>query len=115
MNCWKNMLVEEMEKYGETIADIISNTMTEEQMNEVFDDGYGIAYGCSFTVWTEKSVYFPVCYDGAEWVGRVARNWLVISFERLTRQVQKSRQCIQLLKLSAMRRQLLLNNYYRAQ
>jgi hypothetical protein len=74
MDCWKNMLMKEMELYGETLDDIVYNTMTEDDMNKMFDNGYGGEEGCIFTVWTEKSVYFPICYDGAEWVGRVSRN-----------------------------------------
>ena len=30
--------------------------------------------GKPFTIWTANTVYFPVVYDGAEWVGSVSRN-----------------------------------------
>jgi hypothetical protein len=39
-----------------------------------FDDGYGGAEGCFFTVWTVARVYFPTEYDGAEEVNSVPRN-----------------------------------------
>ena len=39
-----------------------------------FDGGFGGAEGEPFTVWTNKFVYFPTCYDGAEWVSKVRRN-----------------------------------------
>ena len=42
--------------------------------DEPFDHGYGGARGCSFTAWTEQRVYFPVEYDGSEWIGSVPRN-----------------------------------------
>ena len=41
-----------------------------------FDDGYGMREGIPFVLWTEKWVYFPVCYDGGEWVGSVPRDYI---------------------------------------
>lgn len=74
MTTWKKQLEKAMAKHGETIRDIEANTMNRKEMNEEFYNGYGGAEGIPFTVWTAKSVYFPVEYDGAEWVGRVARH-----------------------------------------
>ena len=39
-----------------------------------FDDGFGGVEGVPFTAWSKDWVYFPVCYDGAQWVLRVPRN-----------------------------------------
>jgi hypothetical protein len=39
-----------------------------------FDDGYGGTEGPYFTMWTKDRVYFPSCYDGAEWISSVPRN-----------------------------------------
>lgn len=39
-----------------------------------FDDGFGTSEGPAFTAWTETRVYFPVTYDGAEFVGSAPRN-----------------------------------------
>jgi len=39
-----------------------------------FDDGYGIEVGPVFTAWTSRRVYFPVSYDGSEWIDSVPRN-----------------------------------------
>lgn len=39
-----------------------------------FDDGYGGPEGPQVLIWTETHVYFPVCYDGAEWLGSAPRN-----------------------------------------
>lgn len=71
---WKKMLEQEMESRGETLADLVANTLTEEEMLEEFDSGYGGTEGKPFTAWSGKSVYFPVQYDGAEWVGSVSRH-----------------------------------------
>lgn len=61
----------------EKLADgdkIIHCTLTEEELNRKFDDEYGAPDGKQFTAWSKKYVYFPVVYDGAEWVGRSPRN-----------------------------------------
>lgn len=71
---WRKMLIEEMKDYGESLSDIVSSTMTEAEMDEPFDSGYGFTEGIPFTVWTERRVYFPLYYDGAEWVGSVSRH-----------------------------------------
>ncbi|MDP2371897.1 hypothetical protein [Rhodoferax sp.] len=71
---WKTMLDRALKENGESWADVDSNTMFEHDMTNEFDAGYGGVRGCPFTVWTKTSVYFPLCYDGAESVGRVSRN-----------------------------------------
>lgn len=72
---WKELLDEALAQNGETWADVEFNTMTEEDMNKLFDSGHRQgAQGCPFTIWTNKSVYFPVEYDGSESVGRVSRH-----------------------------------------
>lgn len=71
---WKELLQEEMGFYNETFDDVVECTLTEEQLMKQFDCGYGGTEGESFTVWTTNRVYFPICYDGAEWVGSVSRN-----------------------------------------
>ena len=53
---------------------LIANTLSDEEMLVEFDDDYGGSKGKPFTAWSENYVYFPVVYDGAEWVGRVPRN-----------------------------------------
>ena len=71
---WREMIAEEMEERGESWDDAVYSTLTSEQLNREFDTGYGGTEGNPFTVWTASRVYFPVCYDGAEWCGSVARN-----------------------------------------
>ena len=74
MTTWREMLNESLIEHGEGLADVVGNTMTDEQMDKDFDSSYGCAEGCPFTVWTTNRVYFPVVYDGAEWVGSAPRN-----------------------------------------
>jgi hypothetical protein len=74
MTTWKDELKDEMQKRGEELTDLVANTLTLEEMMTEFDAGYGGTEGVSFTAWTANTVYFPMCDDGAEWVGSVARN-----------------------------------------
>lgn len=74
LNSWKRMLNSALCENGETWDDVEGNTMTHGEMQREFYSGFGGTNGSPFTVWTSKSVYFPVCYDGAEWVGRVSRH-----------------------------------------
>ena len=74
MTNWKEMLIAAMQKRGETIKDIEANTMSKKEMLKQFDQGFGGTEGIPVTVWTKNTVYFPIQYDGAEWVGHVSRN-----------------------------------------
>ena len=49
-------------------------------MTREFDSGYGGPESDYFTAWGEMYVYFPTCYDGAEWVDSVARHPCLIQF-----------------------------------
>ncbi len=71
---WKKLIEEVMEARGETLADLEDCTLSEDEMNAEFNNGYGGTEGTPFTAWTKNTVYFPVQYDGSEWVGFVARN-----------------------------------------
>lgn len=71
---WRKGITEHMERHGETWADVEACTLSEKQLDEVFDPGFGGTEGEPFTVWTALRVYFPGCYDGAEWVDSVSRN-----------------------------------------
>ena len=54
--------------------ELIACTMTEEQLDTEFDPGWGGTEGCAFQAWTKTRVFFPLCYDGSEWVGEADRN-----------------------------------------
>jgi len=74
MVTWRELLTEAMAKNNESFSHVMDNTMTDEEMDVQFDGGFGCINGIPFTTWTTDFVYFPICYDGREWVGCVARN-----------------------------------------
>lgn len=53
---------------------IVAVAPDEASLDVEFDGGYGGANGPAFLVWTETHVYFPLEYDGAEYVGSAPRN-----------------------------------------
>lgn len=73
---WKQKLETLLAEYGETLADVVHSVppLDSPEMTTPFDDSYGGTNGCAFTVWTAKRVYFPICYDGSEWVGSAPRD-----------------------------------------
>jgi len=71
---WYSLFEKAFADTGENWEDVEDTTLTEEQKHQKFDSGYGEAEGCAFTLWTKNYVYFPVVYDGAEWIGYVPRN-----------------------------------------
>lgn len=77
---WYKLLQIAANEHGEKI-DNIMHTMTEEELHKEFDDGYGRANGAPFTAWGPAWVYFPIVYDGAEWVGSAPRNPCDIKLE----------------------------------
>jgi len=77
---WFDMLKEAMEEDGE-IFENRHCTMGENELKREFDDGYGGPEGKPFTAWGKNWVYFPICYDGAEWVGHAPRNPCSIEME----------------------------------
>ena len=74
MTNWKKLLVSAMKERGEDLADLEANTLTEVDMTKDFDADFGAVEGAPFTAWSAKTVYFPACFDGAEWVGSVSRH-----------------------------------------
>ena len=81
MRSWRQMITIEMNEHGdswlnvESIAiDADDGRTVDEELDRVFYAGHGGEEGAYFTVWTNARVYFPVCYDGAEWPASVARH-----------------------------------------
>jgi hypothetical protein len=72
MATWKELLKYELENRGDKFEDL-KMTLTDEELVKEFDDGYGGSEGVPFTAWSKKYVYFPVVYDGEEWVGSAPR------------------------------------------
>ena len=73
MTTWERKLRDAFGETGDDFEKVVC-TLEDEEMKRQFDDGYGGQNGSPFTAWGENYVYFPVCYDGAEWVGYVPRN-----------------------------------------
>ena len=46
----------------------------QDKIDYEFDNGFGSIEGFAFTAWSNDRVYFPVCYDGSEWITSVPRN-----------------------------------------
>lgn len=80
---WRELISDEMLKTGESFDDIVSCTLTDKELDVEFDNGYGGSEGRPFTLWTANFVYFPLVYDGAEWVGSVPRNPNGVATEHL--------------------------------
>ncbi|MEM9263964.1 MAG: hypothetical protein AAGA46_00395 [Cyanobacteria bacterium P01_F01_bin.13] len=74
MATWRGLIKDELNSNSESWEDIVSTTLTEQDLDREFDDSYGGAEGCPFTLWTHKRVYFPTEYDGAEGVKSAPRN-----------------------------------------
>ena len=75
MTNWQVLIAKEMGHHGETLDDTVRCTppLESDEMSRMFDDSYGLAEGCPFTLWTSSRIYFPAVYDGAEWVASVPR------------------------------------------
>jgi hypothetical protein len=71
MKTWREFITHMMQEHGDSWEEVESAVG---DLDVPFDDGYGLPNGSAFTVWTRTRVYFPVVYDGAEWVGSVARH-----------------------------------------
>lgn len=82
MTTWK-ILISEAFEGNDSWESVIRCTASEAELNIEFDNGYGGARGIPFTLWTHDRVYFPVCYDGAEWVGSAPRNPCGIAMEHI--------------------------------
>lgn len=79
---WKQMLIQAFKETGDNFEKM-QTTLTQEELIIEFDGGFGCIKGVSFTSWGEKYVYFPVVYDGAEWVGYAPRNMCEIKTSHL--------------------------------
>lgn len=75
MTSWRKLITQALNHNKESWDDV--EFMCPEKgkwLEYLFDDDFGSIEGTPFTVWTKNKVYFPVCYDGSEWVGSVSRN-----------------------------------------
>ena len=77
---WKKELEREFKRNNDDFSKMVT-TLTEEEMSTEFYSGHGGTEGVPFTTWGENFVYFPVFYDGFEWVGSAPRNPCKIKLE----------------------------------
>lgn len=73
LTTWYKLLKEAFEEVGDDFSKMVT-TLTDEEIHRAFNNGWGTSEGEPFTAWGDKYVYFPVVYDGSEWVGRAPRN-----------------------------------------
>lgn len=71
MTTWRKELAEAR---GADQTPVVAVAPDEATLDVEFDDGYGGSNGPAVLVWTETHVYFPVVYDGAEWLDSAPRN-----------------------------------------
>lgn len=73
LTTWRKELEKATAQDGEDFTKLVF-AIDEGGLDNEFDDGFGGSEGVPFTAWGEKWVYFPIVYDGSEWVGHAPRN-----------------------------------------
>ena len=71
---WEDLINKEMNRQGDSWGALVTSTFKEFELTNEFDCGFGESKGTPFTLWTKTRVYFPVVYDGSEWVASVSRD-----------------------------------------
>ena len=76
----RSLIIKALKENGENWDDIESTTLSDKELDEVFDCHSDESSGKRFTAWTAKYVYFSanhICsssiFDGAYWVASVTR------------------------------------------
>lgn len=70
---WFELLSKALKENEEIWEDVVSHTLSQAELHQKFDTGFGGSRGNPFTLWTRNRVYFPAVYDGLEWVESVSR------------------------------------------
>lgn len=88
-DCWRDLISAEMGKNGDSWTNVVHSwagpspdhrwdetppPAPENWLDVRFDAGFGSPEGHTFTLWTDRWVYFPLEYDGAERCGSAPRN-----------------------------------------
>lgn len=73
MSTWREMLAEAM-GIANDVGPVVAYAPDAAAFDVAFDNSYGTTNGPSVLAWTEKNVYFPAVYDGAEWIESAPRN-----------------------------------------
>lgn len=72
---WRDLIVYCMSEYNEKWEDVVSYVPDDGKwLDYLFDDTYGSIEGEPFTLWTKGRVYFPMVFDGSEWVASISRD-----------------------------------------
>lgn len=71
---WRILINAEASRYNDILDSCFKCTLSESELDQKFNTGYGTIEGLTFTAWSNNRVYFPVQYDGSEWCGSVVRN-----------------------------------------
>ena len=71
---WRQLISDHLYEHGETEDDIVFSTLSDEEMDRLFDSYRGWEKHNGFRAWTYNRVLFPVVYDGCECVASVLRN-----------------------------------------
>jgi len=72
LTSWASKILDERLAHNDNTP--LVTTLTDEELSQPFDSGYGGEEGIPFTAWSDTRVYFPACYDGSEWCASVPRN-----------------------------------------
>lgn len=70
---WRAELVSARSECGDTTG-VVAVAPGDSTLDIPFNGGYGTSQGPDVLVWTETHVYFPVVFDGKEWLGSAPRN-----------------------------------------
>jgi hypothetical protein len=73
MTTWRQLLTEAAAERGEAFEQL-TVSIADGELDRPFRVGYGGTEGADFTAWGPVWAYFPLCYDGSEWVGSAPRN-----------------------------------------
>lgn len=71
---WYELLSKALKENEEAWEDVVFHTLSDADLHQAFDTGFGGSRGKAFTLWTRNRVYFPAVYDGLEWVESVSRH-----------------------------------------
>ena len=77
---WRELITEDMENNSdswdniESIQPTLNANDPEPWIDKEFDTEFGSTEGTPFTIWTKQWIYFPVQYDGSEWVESIPRH-----------------------------------------
>ena len=74
MTTWRKLLEEEFQIQNDSWKNIVMMAPSDGKwLDYYFDNDSNVIEGVPFTVWTKNRVYFPLSFDGSEWVGSVSK------------------------------------------